>query len=73
MKELGMISLKKRILGKDLINAYKYLMSRCQEEGARVFSVVPSDRARGNGCKLKHRKVHLSVTKSLFISRVRQH
>lgn len=39
---------------------HKYLMGRCREGGARLFSVVSSGSTRGKGHKLKYRNFHLN-------------
>jgi len=68
-----LFSLEKGRLRGDLRNASKYLKGGGQEDGARLFPVVPSNRTRGNRLKLSHRKFHLNMRKNFFTLRVTEH
>ena len=70
LRELGLFSLEKRRLRGDLRNASKYLQGGGQDDGARLFPVVPSDRTRGNGHKLEPGKLQLNPRKNFFPLRV---
>jgi len=57
----------------DVIIPYRYLKDGCQEDEVRLFSVVPSNRTRGNGHELKHMKFRLNMGKNFFPLRVTEH
>ncbi|KAK4826985.1 hypothetical protein QYF61_013085 [Mycteria americana] len=73
LRDLALFSLEKRRLSGDLNIMYKYLMGGKEEDGDRLFSVVPCDRTGGNGHKLKHRRFPLNITKHFFTVGVTEH
>lgn len=48
-----------------LISSLSFLPSkgRCQNDGAGFFIVMPSNRMRGNGHKVEHKKFHTNMRK----------
>ncbi|KAK4808545.1 hypothetical protein QYF61_009848 [Mycteria americana] len=66
LRELGLLTTEKRRLRRDLINVQKQLKRGCSKDGA-------SDRTRGNGHKLKHRKFPLNLRKHPFTVSVIKH
>lgn len=57
LRDLGLFSLKKRKLRRDLITPFGYLIKGFMEDEARLISVVHSDRTRVSAQKLQHRKL----------------
>lgn len=66
MRELGLFSIERRRFRWNIFNVHKYLKKRYVEVKVKFFPVVTSDRTRGNGCKLKQRRLHLNIRKPIF-------
>lgn len=47
--------------------SFKYLQGKDQEDRARLFLVVPSNRRRGSGQKGMHGKFHLNMGKNFTV------
>ena len=68
-----MFSPEKRRLWGDLIAAFQYLKGAYRKAGEGLFTRACSDRARGNGFKLKEGRFRLGIRKKFFTVGVVRH
>ncbi|KFW04440.1 hypothetical protein N327_09952, partial [Fulmarus glacialis] len=70
LTQLGLFSLEKKKLQRDLIAAFQYLKGAYRKAGEGLFTKACSHRTRGKGFKLKEGRFRLDIRKKFFTMRV---
>ena len=70
LRELGLLSLEKKWLCRDLIEAFQYLKRAHRKTGDGLFIREWNERTRDNGSKQKERRYRLDISKKYFTMRV---
>ena len=73
LRELGLFSLEKRRLWRDVIEAFQYMKGTCKKAGEGLFTRAWSDRTIGNGFKLKEGRFRSDIRKKFFPVKVVRH
>jgi len=73
LRDLGLFSMEKRSLQRDLTAAFQYLEGACRKGGDNLFSKACCDRTRGNGFQLREGRFRLDIRKDFFAMRVVKH
>jgi len=70
---LGLFSLEKSRLWRDLRAAFQYLKGACKKAGEGLFTRACRDRTRGNVFKVKEGRFRLDIRKKFFTMRLVRH
>jgi len=73
LREMGLFSLEKRRLWRDLLVAFQYLKGAYKTAGEGLFTRACNDRTRDNCFKLKEGRLRLHLQKIFFTMRVVRH
>lgn len=66
VRKAGTLQPEEEKAQEDLLDVCIYLVGMSEEDRAKLFSVVHSDRTSGNGHKMKYREFHLNRRKKKF-------